>query len=92
MELGDEYTRLIYGVNRKDEKVWQELFDSYYESLCNHAARILLDLSLIHIYFHEHLITQLVHFPVVAAHDAVILFVELVIISFQLIDSNERCV
>ena len=43
MELGDEYTRLIYGVNRKDEKVWQELFDSYYESLCNHAARILLD-------------------------------------------------
>ena len=43
MELGNEYTRLIYGVNRKDEKVWQELFDSYYESLCNHAARILLD-------------------------------------------------
>ena len=43
MELGDGYTKLVYGVNRKDEKAWQELFDSYYESLCHHAARILLD-------------------------------------------------
>ena len=33
MELGDGYTKLVYGVNRKDEKAWQELFDSYYESL-----------------------------------------------------------
>ena len=55
-----------------------------------HESEIKLTGNQIGLYhFHEHLITELVHFPVVAAHDAVILLVELVIISFQLIDGNE---
>lgn len=28
-------------VNFKDEKAWKELFDSYYEALCNHCYRII---------------------------------------------------
>ena len=43
MEFGD--TKLVYRLNHKDDKVWEELFNSYYESLCNHAYRILLDES-----------------------------------------------
>ena len=43
MEFGD--AKLVYRLNHKDDKVWEELFNSYYESLCNHAYRILLDES-----------------------------------------------
>ncbi len=34
---------LIAGINRKDQKAWEELFNSYYEALCNHGYRILSD-------------------------------------------------
>lgn len=34
---------LIAGINCKDQKAWEELFNSYYEALCNHGYRILAD-------------------------------------------------
>lgn len=44
-------------------------------------------ISLYH--FHEYLISELVHFPVVTATDAVVFFVEFVIVSFQFVDRNK---
>lgn len=38
-----DFSEVIKGINRKDEKAWKVLFDHFYVPLCHHSLRILRD-------------------------------------------------
>lgn len=40
MKTADELTK---GINKKDEKAWKVLFDSFFAPLCHHSLRIVAD-------------------------------------------------
>lgn len=42
-----DFSKVIKGINEKDEKAWKVLFESFYVSLCHHSLRILRDEQLV---------------------------------------------